>query len=852
MRVWRRTKPLSRLRVVVQVPVHRVRWLVCFLQLLFITQLLPIRHQIQNTGSIIPEYRQQSRYGVITVASAATPHSPRRITTHRDHYHSMTEHDSNDVLQLHLTSVFTKSTKRPRMLRRFQRYLRDSVRTLWMFFWGTDAVTVTPSSSSSTNNKMMMMMKMKTMEQPPPQQRHRIMEDANNNNNNNNNGDHDDAYVSDDVTSGDSSLCSKYLISFLEGTTDTRDTCEGIMNAYLAAECSTAQQQGQDYDYDDYFGELTEHQCCQVLQSHHSDYCEDDNLLSNFHLFIAAAVLLLCECAKAFVTYVQVRFLPEAAVCILVGMTVGLAAHILPNTSIDDLSFDDDLFLSLLLPPIIFEAALSVSKTEFKRRRGAIFMFSVFGTIISTFSSGFMVHFISRWSSATTFPLLDSLVFGSLISSIDPVAILSVLTSLQMDQKDTIFILIFGESLLNDGIAITTFQTLVHRFDGQTNDGSTSLDEILDAVATFLIAMFGSIAVGLACGCGAWVFFNLLGSQLPPVMEVGCFFLWAVMPYYICDGVGWSGIVAIVAVGFFMDIYIAGPKRHHDGVHSPLPSPLASPITYSRRQQRRIERYREEYEMQQIQQQQLHTAQHYVNMQESLEEDNDTQTQSIESLPTAHSISPLPSTERIHLSLTADKHVRFVAHLVSQLSENAIFAYLGLFLFSQNYDWNPTLITIAIVSCVLSRTFMVIAVSYLIFHVYRCRGVSSTGTNSSRTAAAIREPRTQAVLVLAGLRGAVSLALVENVPIYNNVTGEGCEFKQTMKGMTSACILFTTFVFGGGAYYVLPYLGITRDDHQSGMGDGCDDDTPPMTYVGRNRMVTTPSSTTAIHDAVVA
>ena len=384
-------------------------------------------------------------------------------------------------------------------------------------------------------------------------------------------------------------------------------------------------------------------------------------------------------------------------------------------------------------------------------------------------------------------------------------------------------------------------------FDGKTNDGSTSLDEILDAVATFLIAMFGSIAVGLACGCGAWVFFNLLGSQLPPVMEVGCFFLWAVMPYYICDGVGWSGIVAIVAVGFFMDIYIAGPKRHHDGVHSPLPSPLASPITYSRRQQRRIERNREEYEMQQIQQQQMNASQNYIHMQESQEEDNDTQNQSIESLPTAHSISPLPSTERIHLSLTADKHVRFVAHLVSQLSENAIFAYLGLFLFSQNYDWNPTLITIAIVSCVLSRTFMVIAVSYLIFHVYRCRGIGSTGTNSSRTAAAIREPRTQAVLVLAGLRGAVSLALVENVPIYNNVTGEGCEFKQTMKGMTSACILFTTFVFGGGAYYVLPYLGIARDDPSNE-----DENTPPMTYVGRNRMVTIPSSTTAIHDAVLA
>jgi NhaP-type Na+/H+ or K+/H+ antiporter len=725
----------------------------------------------------------------------------------------------NEQVQQHFQLVF-RTKKATLQRRRTEEFIYDILKQMRNYLFG--------GSSSITSDTLRVPVVDTAHVSQRTFRQHRKLEDAAN---------VDDAYsTTDDVTSGDSTLCSKFLISFLEGTTDTRDTCEGIMNAFTAAECSTSQQ-GQDHDYDDYFADFTEHQCCQVLQSHHSEYCEEDNLLSNFHLFIAAAVLLLCECAKALITFMQCRFLPEAAVCIMVGMTVGLAAHMIPNTSIDDLSFDDDLFLSLLLPPIIFEAALSVSKTEFKRRRGAIFMFSVLGTIISTFSSGLMVHYASQLSSATTFPMLDSLVFGALISSIDPVAILSVLTSLQMDQKDTIFILIFGESLLNDGIAITTFQTLVHRFDGKTNDGSTSLDEVLDAVATFLIAMFGSIAVGLACGCGAWVYFNLLGSQLPPVMEVGSFFLWAVMPYYICDGVGWSGIVAIVAVGFFMDIYIAGPKHHTGGIHSPLPSPVASPSSYSRRQLR-IEprdKTRELYEN--------YTPEHYMNMHDSIDEDNETQNASIESLPTAHSISPLPSTERIHLSSTADRHVRFVAHLVSQLAENAIFAYLGLFLFSNNYDWNPTLITIAIVSCVLSRTFMVILVSYLIFHVYRCRGVDSTGTNSSRTAAAIREPRTQAVLVMAGLRGAVSLALVENVPIYNNVTGEGCEFKQTMKGMTSACILFTTFIFGGGAYYVLPHLGITRDENSvaTNTASQLDKAKPPMSHV-RSKSILTPSS----------
>lgn len=330
---------------------------------------------------------------------------------------------------------------------------------------------------------------------------------------------------------------------------------------------------------------------------------------------------------------------------------------------------------------------------------------------------------------------------------------------------------------MNDGIAITVFQTLVDRFDGKTNDGTTSLDEILDALASFLIAMFGSIFVGLACGCGAWVYFFLLGRDLPPVMEVGSFFLWALIPWYIADGLGMSGIVSIVAVGFFIDIYIAGPKdQSRNG------PPKRPQLDYS-------------------------AEGHYMNMQ-------DHPAQSMSSFESAgRSVGPLPSTERLHLSSVADRHVRFVAHLTAQLAENAIFAYLGLFLFSNNYDWDPTLVTISIFSCVVSRAFMVVVVSWVILHIYRCRGMAGGSvSNSSKTAVAISDPRTQAVLVLAGLRGAVSLALVENVPIYNQQTGEGCEFKQLMKGMTSASILFTTFVFGGGAYYILPSLGIARDE----------------------------------------
>ena len=86
-----------------------------------------------------------------------------------------------------------------------------------------------------------------------------------------------------------------------------------------------------------------------------------------------------------------------------------------------------------MLPSIIFKAELSVNKLEFHRRRGSMMLFAVFGTFFSSMPMGATVYILlqyyysSKYVGDTPIPLLESLVFGAIISSIDPVAILSVL-----------------------------------------------------------------------------------------------------------------------------------------------------------------------------------------------------------------------------------------------------------------------------------------------------------------------------------------------------------------------------------------------------------------------------------------
>jgi solute carrier family 9 (sodium/hydrogen exchanger), member 8 len=81
-------------------------------------------------------------------------------------------------------------------------------------------------------------------------------------------------------------------------------------------------------------------------------------------------------------------------------------------------------------------------------------------------------------------------VFGSLISSTDPITVLSLLPS-SVDQR--LYILIFGESALNDAVAIILF-----RFFTGLAQGGLSIGEFLKAFGESILAFLGSTFVGLA------------------------------------------------------------------------------------------------------------------------------------------------------------------------------------------------------------------------------------------------------------------------------------------------------------------------------------------------------------------
>lgn len=65
---------------------------------------------------------------------------------------------------------------------------------------------------------------------------------------------------------------------------------------------------------------------------------------------------------------------------------------------------------------------------------------------------GILYGFLELFHTSTVFQLTDFFYFGGLISATDPVTVLAIFNDLHVDVN--MYALVFGESVLNDAVAI--------------------------------------------------------------------------------------------------------------------------------------------------------------------------------------------------------------------------------------------------------------------------------------------------------------------------------------------------------------------------------------------------------------
>ena len=92
----------------------------------------------------------------------------------------------------------------------------------------------------------------------------------------------------------------------------------------------------------------------------------------------------------------------------------------------------------------------------------------------------------------------SALLFGALISAVDPVATLSIMGTPELNCDSLLYALVFGESVLNDAVAIVLFRTF-QDFEGDTVGAGDAVAILANFVAVSLGSVISGVATALAC-----------------------------------------------------------------------------------------------------------------------------------------------------------------------------------------------------------------------------------------------------------------------------------------------------------------------------------------------------------------
>lgn len=187
---------------------------------------------------------------------------------------------------------------------------------------------------------------------------------------------------------------------------------------------------------------------------------------------------------------------------------------------------------------------------------GAITLYAMVGTMISTFVVGVVCFYAAKIGLINNIDKenpMEALLFGSLISAVDPVATLSIMGSEELNVDPLLYSLVFGESVLNDAIAISLFKTFFKYYDPEGPDWSES--EIPSALLNFLVVSGLSILVGVALGLlPSWIYKHT-DLHYFPKLETSLLFCFCYLCYATAEAMALSGIMALFFQGIVLSHY---------------------------------------------------------------------------------------------------------------------------------------------------------------------------------------------------------------------------------------------------------------------------------------------------------
>jgi monovalent cation/hydrogen antiporter len=240
------------------------------------------------------------------------------------------------------------------------------------------------------------------------------------------------------------------------------------------------------------------------------------------------SLVLIMACAIAAGWLANRVHIPYPIVLVLAGIALGFAYDW------PDLAFEPEMVLAIVLPAVLYPAALDTSWRDFRRNLRPILLLAI-GLVATTTLA---VGIVFKWLVPQA-PWALAFALGAIVSPPDAVAATAVLRRFRLPRR--IVTLLEGESLVNDATGLVLFRFAVAAALTGAFSGWALVPE-------FGLIALGGLAIGLAMG---WITSKLQERLGDPMLELSMSLTTPFATYLLCEVLEVSGVLGVVAVGLY-------------------------------------------------------------------------------------------------------------------------------------------------------------------------------------------------------------------------------------------------------------------------------------------------------------
>ena len=232
--------------------------------------------------------------------------------------------------------------------------------------------------------------------------------------------------------------------------------------------------------------------------------------------------------------------LPFTVGLVIVGVLFGLiSSHLSAFGFLSDLALTPDIILHLILPVLIFDAAINIKTMTLLKNIVPVLLLAVVGLLMSA------AIIAIGLSVSTELSLIVALLFGALISATDPVAVIALFEEVGAPSRLTT--LVDGESLFNDATAIVLFNIVLAIILQVSGSPDPSFFGI---VGNFLFTLIGGLLVGSLIGFAGFSLLRYDKKSFPYIMTITL--VVAYLSFILADELEVSGVMSTLAAGIIL------------------------------------------------------------------------------------------------------------------------------------------------------------------------------------------------------------------------------------------------------------------------------------------------------------